>query len=384
MLFVKLFSLLFRTHRQAIMLSRAADDTQPLASAQTAVLATTATEIGCPLVEERECNANIKQQDLSVDNASELPNGKIVVPSLDAWDATSIATNQFEQDPFKLVVPALDQLFELLPGDGESEKFACIRQRSEKFKLDYLRLYSDPDMTMDYSDIVSQVAYLYKYVPVRATLIKIILSKSDEVWRFLAQGDVKVTCIGGGPGTDVIGLLGFLAARGFTGNIQTTIYDRELGWESCWKAMQDTCLGLEGIKTHYLHLDLTDESTWYAWRNATVPELYIISYCLTEVRHHSQIAAHLFSDMLASIVPGSIIVVVDNSNSELRDVSRYQWFENLLQEQKFKRLIGEDHIQRRLTSAYSTTSDRWYGRSMVGHNPQKEFNAYYGVYLKQG
>ena len=69
------------------------------------------------------------------------------------------------------------------------------------------RLLEEGREPVDYSRPTTQLAYLYRTVPAHADRVRQALgSVSLRLESLLRSGNLKVACVGGGPGTDILGV----------------------------------------------------------------------------------------------------------------------------------------------------------------------------------
>jgi hypothetical protein len=110
---------------------------------------------------------------------------------------------------FQLIKSVLDELYPNIPGAYESAKdsliYGCILYLYDRYKN--LLLQHEP---IDYHNIVTRFAYIYKYVPFHANIIFNVINRSPELQSIFNNQNVKITCIGGGPGSDFLGLLKYV------------------------------------------------------------------------------------------------------------------------------------------------------------------------------
>ena len=77
-----------------------------------------------------------------------------------------------------------------------------------KLEQNYAHLVYENNV--DHSDLVSRFAYIYKYVTCHANLVSQTIAESDELGALFNREKVNVTCIGGGPGSDFLGILKYV------------------------------------------------------------------------------------------------------------------------------------------------------------------------------
>jgi hypothetical protein len=105
---------------------------------------------------------------------------------------------------FQIIKSVLDEAYSQIPGN-EEEKDSLIKAAIDYLSGEYKRLLDG--IQIDYSNPITRFAYIYKYVTSHANLVCTIIENSDELNMIFDQEKVNVACIGGGPGSDFLGIL---------------------------------------------------------------------------------------------------------------------------------------------------------------------------------
>src|ERR1035438_6237386 len=109
---------------------------------------------------------------------------------------------------FQLIKSVLDELYLVIPGK-EPAKDDAIRKRLELFtSKQYPNLRKGVDI--DYKDAVSRFAYIYRYTTSHANIVCSLIRSDDTLRSLFKQPSLTVACIGGGPGSDFLGILKYL------------------------------------------------------------------------------------------------------------------------------------------------------------------------------
>src|SRR4051794_27414545 len=120
---------------------------------------------------------------------------------------------------FELVKVALDELYE----DGTQEygeKFdSRVKQCFDQLSKSYGNLMDEDREPVDYHDPAVRFAYVYKYVAAHGDYLLQLLSRfkwqEEELFAdLMAKETLRVSCVGGGPGSDIVGLVKFLNEQG--------------------------------------------------------------------------------------------------------------------------------------------------------------------------
>ncbi|XP_033632619.1 uncharacterized protein LOC117294358 [Asterias rubens] len=122
----------------------------------------------------------------------------------------------------------------------------------------------------DFTDPAFQCAYVFQYLVKHCHLVYQILWKTlpISIARIWLQRGVNVCSIGGGPGTDIIGVLVFLRSMGSylgypenTGRVMGYVLDQYGAWESTWSSLRSNNATLRDSQIYcsYITCDLLDE-----------------------------------------------------------------------------------------------------------------------------
>jgi len=117
-------------------------------------------------------------------------------------------------------------------------------ERDEKIKARLHRLREQISDVLasggpHYFDPVTRFAYVYKYASAHADYLDGIIKRSPSIQEVLNRDKVSITCVGGGPGSDVLGFLKFFLERGDSPHIKYRILDKEPAWEETWSDLDD-------------------------------------------------------------------------------------------------------------------------------------------------
>lgn len=149
---------------------------------------------------------------------------------------------------FQLVRTVLDELYKRIPG-SESQKDAAIKNRLQHLGHVYENLHLG--LQVDHSDITTRFAYIYRYVTCHANLVYQMVKAAKPLRSLFDQERVKITCIGGGPGSEIIGILKYLLEVEKNPQLRFILYDKEKVWGDCWNDVDDKL----DLPMRFSHLD---------------------------------------------------------------------------------------------------------------------------------
>ena len=154
-----------------------------------------------------------------------------------------------------------------------------------------------------YDDPLCRLGYLYTHAAANATLFEKVLGHSDELRGKIdgaSQEALNVCSLGGGPGTELLGLAKYLLS--FTDiapprKISFTVIDNVLEWAETWRRLADavedefrSSLGQDGIEPPviapmFLPLNVLEASSYrnfgYQFKNA---DMVVFNYLFSETK----------------------------------------------------------------------------------------------------
>ena len=139
---------------------------------------------------------------------------------------------------FHLVKKALDRLYELVKEDhgAKTDKFLEAKIAANN----YGDLTSKTRKPNDYSDPAARLAYVYSYVAAHSSYVRGLLRSSDPLLRKIqSDGKLNVACLGGGPGSELMGLIQVCVELGRKGPLACWLLDSEDGWSETWNHVDD-------------------------------------------------------------------------------------------------------------------------------------------------
>ncbi|XP_019617080.1 PREDICTED: uncharacterized protein LOC109464514 [Branchiostoma belcheri] len=81
-----------------------------------------------------------------------------------------------------------------------------------------------------------QFGYIYKHAMFSARSLSKVMHRSNVLNKLEEKSSITIACLGGGPGSDVLGVLDYF--RDFEGQLNIQLYDRKNKWGKCWKSLQ--------------------------------------------------------------------------------------------------------------------------------------------------
>lgn len=224
---------------------------------------------------------------------------------------------------FQLIKTVLDELYSRIPKDSEQEKDDAIRQAITALRDAYPQLATG--IKVDYSDITTRFAYIYIYVTCHANLVYQVMRASPELTELFNNEKVNVTCVGGGPGSEILGILKYISRENKTPFVRFTLFDKESGWAECWNDVDEKLTSQVHISTFYQAFDVTKPDTWSIYDKYLKADLFSMIYFMSEINSLRNSADAFFSNFFEKAKPGALFLYIDNNN-----VQFYEWFDSLV------------------------------------------------------
>ena len=221
----------------------------------------------------------------------------------------------------QLVRTVLDDAYESIEAASAAEKDKLIKAEIEGLTESYERLTDPSRPDIDYSRPEVRFAYIYKYTVAHADYIKQIIEKCDTLKQALQQEQVRVSCVGGGPGSDLLGILKFmLMEKTTTEFLSCKIVDRESAWADSWDGVSIKITAPFRVDTSFFPIDATDSATWRHQKKFMQSDLFTMSYFVSELWTQWRKSEQFFLDLISSMHSDALVLYVDNGDSRFTDV----------------------------------------------------------------
>jgi hypothetical protein len=277
---------------------------------------------------------------------------------------------------FRLVKKALDELYDQLSVSSE-EKNTIIQSRLELFRDEYKSLRSGK--VPSYNDLFKTYAYTYCYVAAHANIVYNLLSleSSQELAGAFTENEMGLACIGGGPGSDLLGILKFMQQSNKAGSLRFEVYDKEENWTiplRMWRKLLPDVYKQFIVSGHFATIDVTNPASWRRYHRLWDADLFTISYMMSEVYSTKNEANAFFKSLFGIAKPGSFFLFVDNIL-----VPAHKWFDDLVEEHNQSKKHG--HI--RLISTSDSYLAQQYSFWIENNECKDDLSPHYGRYYDQ-
>ena len=183
---------------------------------------------------------------------------------------------------------------------------------------------------------------MYCYVATHGDYIVRALTKlrSHLAGNIFQSESARVSCLGGGPGSDVLAILKYLSEQPSEPVKKLTCYllDGEQAWADTWTEI-DESLGVNlQLKTNFQPFDVTQPDTWRYQKNFLQADLFTLSYFVSEVCSLGDITP--LRDILEQAKPGALVLYIDNGHTTFDD-----YFDNIWMNTNFECLLNRPNEQ---------------------------------------
>jgi hypothetical protein len=142
------------------------------------------------------------------------------------------------------------------------------------------------------------------------------MNDCKEVISVLKTGRARITCMGGGPGSDVVGLLKLLDERDIKCRLFCELIDGCEDWKTTWGDLAWQLDLNEALHTDYVIHDVEDLDTWKSPSNIQKADIVTLSFFVSEIYHLDRAEEYL-TTMLMRLRSGAIVIMNDNRTQEV-------------------------------------------------------------------
>jgi hypothetical protein len=226
---------------------------------------------------------------------------------------------------FRFIKTVLDELYYQISHEivNENQRDEAIRSRLE----DLSEIYQDLMYTtnIDYSDPITRFAYIYRYTAAHANMVYQFIRDTQDLRNIFDRPNISVSCVGGGPGSDLLGVLKFMEREGKSARLMCRLYDREEAWGDSWEDVYEKLKSTFGMGISFRRLDVTEPVKWGATYNKLLEtDLFTMIFFMSEVFSNKGDADSFFEYLFGNAKPGSFFLFVDNGSWNF-----YNWFDSL-------------------------------------------------------
>jgi len=222
---------------------------------------------------------------------------------------------------FQLIKWVLDRLYHEIDGD-DTQKDDTIRRKLECLSKHYNSMFSDGvPKSVDYGPPEVRFAYIFGYTCAHASYVHQLIEHCPVLSALFEGKEVEISCIGGGPGSDFLGILKYMIQEGKRPDLYCNLYDKEQAWGDNWNAVAKKLGPGFRVYANFLGIDVTSPNSWKYQRGYLGSDLVTIVYFVSEVLPVGD-ATTFFEHLFKNAKQGTIFLFIDIYRSEV-----YEWFD---------------------------------------------------------
>lgn len=286
----------------------------------------------------------------------------------DALPARELTRKEVRVSIVTWVKLALDEAYAEIPGT-DAERDGVIRTAFGRLTHGYRS-----DAAIDYRDPAIRFAYVYSYVTANANLVFQQIQQQTSLRNLFDLPELGVTCLGGGPGSDLLGLLKYMAAANKRPTLICNICDREPSWSDTWNNVSAKAIPGFSISVSYLNHDAMDAATW-ATTGYLRSILFTAVYFLSDLVGQREKAEPYLWNVMTRARHGSLFLFVDRDEPSIA-----RWLEELTVGQSFVCVDEGRALARMPSDEQRSVLDEYQER--VGASTRLTAKILYRVYLK--
>ena len=212
--------------------------------------------------------------------------------------------------------PVLDELYEKIEPHTSRDK--KIEAAMNLFSEAYPKLSNG--VNIDYHTPEARFAYVFSYVTAHTSFIRKTIENCLPVYsKFgnVGSKSLKITCLGGGPGTDLLGVLKLMKSDGFKNPMTFYLVDREPAWSDSWSDISDkTDTDGLSLNVNFIELDVEKKSDWLKTEKYLSADIFISSFFFSELTRIKDDADTFFRLVIDRMPSGSHFIYIDNNSND--------------------------------------------------------------------
>ena len=216
---------------------------------------------------------------------------------------------------FQIIKTVLDNIYADIPGAAVPVRDNKIKEAQKYLRSRYARLSTDAHC-IDYADPVNRFAYVYSYVTCHANLVASKITATHALRNLFDNPKVSISCIGGGPGSDFLGVVKFMMQTNKGAAVKCYLLDREERWGDSWSNVDDKIDPAFRISTIFQRMDVTETDSPNRIRSyVQQSDLITLTYFMSEVFKQQSASNPFFDKLVEHAKPGTLFLYIDNDSS---------------------------------------------------------------------
>lgn len=222
---------------------------------------------------------------------------------------------------FELVKVALDQLYAEGTERHHSKLDDIVIKNIRNLSASYAQLANPKRTPVDYEDPATRLAYVYKYVGAHSDYVVQLLEKLARRHRAFDATDVRLSCIGGGPGSDIIGVLKYLEEHRDEKPVKKLIchlLDHEQAWSDTWTEIDKFLISHTSVQVYFQRFDIANTESWKHQKKFLQADIFTMIYFVSEVLALDKggVVAESWRRIFEGAKSGAVFLYVDNGSAD--------------------------------------------------------------------
>jgi hypothetical protein len=235
---------------------------------------------------------------------------------------------------FQIIKRVLDQEYEDLGGSpAERDKAVTAALATLGKKYGNVLDTGGPDLR----DPTVRFAYIYRYTTAHANMAYELILRSDVLSELFDDDSVTISCVGGGPGSDLLGVFKYLLYAKKNPKLFFYLLDKEQAWGESWADVDQVTGPDLNSSTNFRPLDVCDPKSWSSQRKFLRANLFTFVYFFSELYSQKDDATKFFDYMFDGAEQGARFLYIDFRDSRLTD-----WFDALCKKHGIKIVAAEN------------------------------------------
>lgn len=232
---------------------------------------------------------------------------------------------------FELVKIVLDELYTQGKRQHKEKIDQVIQEKIRYLSDSYAQLNNEEREAVNYKDPATRFAYVYKYVAAHGDyLVQVMEHLRSGIDANIFQGETaRISCVGGGPGSDIIAVLKYLDEYKDepVKKIICYLLDKEQAWSDTWTELGESFDMDVQLNTNFQSLDVTNPDSWQFQQRFLQADLFTMSYFVSEVHSFDQggEVSKFWSTLFQGAKPGALFVYDDNGHTDFNNYFDAQW-----------------------------------------------------------
>ncbi|MBC7816510.1 MAG: hypothetical protein IAG10_06460, partial [Planctomycetaceae bacterium] len=184
----------------------------------------------------------------------------------------------------------------------------------------------------------------YKYVAAHGDYLVQVMEKTKAHLSgpIFTDDKIRISCIGGGPGSDIIAILKYLdecCDREGVRKVSCYLLDREQAWADTWTELDDQMnVGVQ-LNANFQPLDVTVPASWKSQRKFLSADVFTMSYFVSEVRSldGDGVVSEFWRTIFGEAKPGALFIYTDNAHNYFTS-----YFDDIWKSRGLQALVAND------------------------------------------